>query len=79
MQTTIRIANPEIGGKKYTSGKRALDYINQGRAVLLDDGTLFFGERRAPKEANDGSEYHWYVGESAGFAVQMAERCIQKR
>jgi hypothetical protein len=39
---TIKIANPFIGGKKFTSGKRALHLIRQGRAEFTDDGQLFF-------------------------------------
>ena len=45
----IRIANPEPGGKKYTSGKRAMQFVRSGRAILTDEGELFFLSR---------AEYH---------------------
>lgn len=47
LKTIIKIANPVDGGQRYTSGKRALHFIRQGRAELTDDGQLFFFEAAA--------------------------------
>ena len=76
MKTTIRIANPEDIGKKYTSVKRAREYIDRNAAILTETGELFFIVRRSSHVSSydvvHGS-FEWKVGESSGFQVMKAE------
>ena len=76
MKTTIRIANPEDIGKKYTSVKRAREYLSRNAAILTEAGELFFIVRRSSHvssyDAVNGS-FEWTVGESGGFQVMKAD------
>jgi hypothetical protein len=42
VRTIVRIANPVPGGKRYTSLDRAKHYVKMRRAVMTDEGELFF-------------------------------------
>ena len=76
MKTIIRIANPEDIGKKYTSAKRASEYLSRGAAILTDAGELFFVVRRSTHVSSYdpvGGDFEWMVGESAGYQVMKAD------
>ncbi len=76
MKTTIRIANPEDIGKKYTSVKRAREYLSRNAAILTDAGELFFIVRRSTHVSNYdvvNGTFDWSVGASDGFQVMKAD------
>lgn len=79
LKITIKIANPAVGGKQYTSGKRALRLVRQDRAVFTDDGGILIYDRseiERQRKCNASELWKWRGKLSGGYQVMQAERVL---